>query len=141
TLVETILADPPADARQCDMALAPLFQQKTLPAETVFPRLLAGIEHPALAVQVLDLANHLTRRGLLKEYPAVGRLPQLLTLYAGLANNLQNLEQKPTEFAADAGQLRRIVSGSVELLVSLSDALALIGDKRAVGKLRQALEL
>jgi len=56
--------DPPADAGQCDLAMAPLFQQKTLPIEVLFPRLLAGIEHPLLAVQVLDLANHVTRRGL-----------------------------------------------------------------------------
>src|SRR5205823_11639589 len=116
-LVETILADPPADARQCDLALAPLFQQRTLPIEILFPRLLVGIEHPALAVQVLDLANHVLRRGMAKEHPAAGRVPQLLRLYSGLANNLQSLEQKPNEFAADAHQLRQMVSGSVELLV------------------------
>jgi hypothetical protein len=140
-VVETILADPPADARQCDLALAPLFQQPRLPVDALFPRLLEGIEHPALAVQVLDLANHVTRRRMLDKHPAAGRLPQLLTLYSGLVNNLQSLEQKPSEFAADAGRLRQMVSGCVELLVSLSDALALIGDQRAVGKLRQALDL
>jgi hypothetical protein len=139
--VETILADPPGDARQCDLAFVPLFQQDRLPVEVLFPRLLEGIEHPALAVQVLDLANHVTRRGMADKHPAAGRLPELLTLYSGLVNNLQSLEQKPAEFAADAGRLRQMVSGCVELLVSLSHALALIGDQRAVGKLRQALEL
>jgi hypothetical protein len=89
------------------------------------------------------------------KHPAADRLPQLLALYSGLVNHLQNLEQQPQQFvqaaaksgaapliAAEAGaQLRRMVASSVELLVSLSSALALIGDQRAVGKLRQALEL
>ncbi len=140
-LVDTLLADPPGDARQCDLALAPLFQHDRLSVDALFPRLMAAIEHPALAVQVLDLANHVTRSRFAARHPAADRLPQLLALYSGLVNQLQNLEQKPTEFATDATRLRQIVAGSVELLVSLSDALALIGDQRAVGKLRQALAL
>jgi hypothetical protein len=130
-------------------------EQPGCSADVLFPRLLAGMEHPALAVQVLDLANYVTRQGMAAAHPAAGRLTQLLQLYSGLVNHLQNLEQRPQEFVPVAGkgaaaasqpaeaaeQLRRMVSGSVELLVSLSDALALIGDDRAVGKLRQALSL
>jgi hypothetical protein len=139
--VDAVLADPPEEARQSDLAFVPLFQQDALPVKILFPRLLEGIEHPALAVQVLDLANHVTRRRMADKHPAAGRLPQLLTLYSGLVNQLQDLEQKPTEFAADAEKLRAMVGRCVELLVSLSHALALIGDQRAVGKLRQALQL
>jgi len=107
----------------------------------VFPRLLAGIENPATAVQILDIANVATRRRAVEVHPAAGRFDQLLSLFSGLVNHLQDLEYKPSEYADTPRQLGETISRSVELMIALSQALALIGDDRAIGRLRQAMEL
>jgi hypothetical protein len=139
--VELVVADGPDDAKQADLAFVPLFQHAKLPVEALFPGLLRAILNPAVAVQVFDLANYVTRRGLVSVHPTAGRLKQLLTLCSGVVNRLQDFEHKPEGFGSSPQEISQMVGRCVELLVALCDALALIGDQRAIGKLRQMLEL
>lgn len=111
------------------------------PTDAVFPRLLDALAHPQLAAPVLDLANFATREGNAAAHPAAGRAKQLTALLGEIAQSLARLEESPQDDAVPAVELSRRVSSQVALAVSLCDALALIGERDAIGKLNQALQL
>lgn len=138
---ELVVADPPVEQRQCDLAFVPLFQQPALDVSPLFPELLSALSNPKLAVLVLDLANYVTRNGLARAHPACERLPQLLDLCGGVVKRLQELERSPEDFAASPRELGQLVGDGAALLIALCDALGLIGDARAAGRLRDVLEL
>lgn len=143
-LADLIVSDPPPDERQAVTALVALFQPRgeRLPgAAALFPRLLDGLAHPALAPAILDVANFLTRRGFLPEHPATGRTESLAALLGSLAQRLAKIEESPQEFASTPAELTKIVNDAVALVVSLCDALALAGDAGVVGKLHQVITL
>jgi hypothetical protein len=102
---------------------------------------LDSMGNPQLAPVILDVANFVTREGLIEKHPAACRRDQLTALLGALVQRLGRIEERPEEVAADERQLAEIVTGSVALAVSLCDALALIGDHSVIGKLYQALEL
>jgi hypothetical protein len=140
-LVDLLLEDPPEDEQQIALALSPLFLKRPLAIDALFPKLFACIDKPQLAAPVLDLANFLTREGLVDEHPGKSMAVPLMELLSSLAQSLATLEERPEDFAETPQQLARRVAHSVSLAVSLCDALALIGDERAIGKLNQALRL
>jgi len=140
-LAEQLIADPPADDEGVVQALAPLFQQRRGEAPALFPRLLAALAHPALAAPVLDLANFLCREKIAPRHPAAEHLPQLVALLGNLVQSLEMLEERPQEAGGSPQELSRRVNRGVALAVSLCDALALIGERQAIGKLRQTLAL
>jgi len=136
-----LLEDPPQGDEEVVQALAPLFQRQRTQAALLFPRLLHAMSSPALAAPVLDLANFLTREKLVARHPATEVAPELVDLLGELVQTLLTLEERPTEFGDSPQELSRRVARGVALAVSLCDALALIGDKSAVGKLYQALRV
>ncbi len=140
-LTERLIADPPMDVTQVAVALSPLFQQPGTQTESVFPRLLDALQFPAAAAVVLDLANLLTRQGLVEQHPAQLRKVALIRLLGETAGQLSRLEDRSPDPDSDLRQLNRQVDDGVALIVSLCDALAWIGDDQAVGKLFQVLEL
>jgi hypothetical protein len=137
---ELIVGDPPTDATAAAVVFGPLMQNKDYDPAALFPRLFDALARPAVAPAIIDLANFVTREQLTDEHPAVGRKEQLGMLLGELIQRLGRIEECPGEFA-DERQLAAIVTEGVSLAVSLCDALALIGDSAAVGKLYQALEL
>ncbi len=138
---DLIVNDPPTDVTAAAVAFGPLLQNKDYEPEALFPGLLDALSHPAVAPVVIDLANFVTRERLTAEHPASCRKEQLAALLGALVQRLGRVEERPAEVAADERQLAVIVTASIALAVSLCDALALIGDSAAVGKLYQALEL
>jgi hypothetical protein len=136
-----LLEEPPQDDQDVVQALAPLFQKQRTQAALLFPRLLRAMTSPALAAPILDLANFLTREKLVERHPASDVAPELVNLLGELVQTLLVLEEKPDEFGDTPQQLSRRVARGVALAVSLCDALALIGDKSAVSKLYQALQV
>jgi hypothetical protein len=138
---ELVASDPPGRAEDAVMAFVPLFQRKTYDPRALFPRLLDALEHPGAAAAVLDLANYLTRQGRLSPHPAADRAGRLAALLGNLVEGLNLLQEQPPESAEGQDRIREQVNESVALVVSLCDALALVGDKVAVGKLYQALDL
>ena len=138
---ELIIADPPARAQDAVLAFVPLFQKQRRAAGRLFPRLLDALEHPSAAAIVLDLANFLAHEGLATPHPAASRVERLVALLGGLTARLARLEEHPSEFGKTPGELQLLVAESVDLIVGLCHALAMIGDASATGKLRQTLEL
>src|SRR5262245_16475901 len=136
-----LLEDPPHEDQDVVQALAPLFQRQRRQAALLFPRLLNAIGSPALAAPILDLANFLTREKLVAEHPASPVASELVNLLGELAQMLLRLEEQPDQFGDTPQELSRRVARGVALAVSLCDALALIGDKSAIGKLYQALRV
>ncbi|MBX7165793.1 MAG: HEAT repeat domain-containing protein [Pirellulales bacterium] len=110
-------------------------------AQAAFPRLLAGLTQPELAVAVLDLANELVRRGLANEHPAADRFDVLIVLLGATADRLDRVAESPAEYATDARALKRLVDDGVALASALCYALALIGRPQAEAALRKALAL
>lgn len=141
TLVNLLVDDPPTDEADVVLALGPLFQAKSLPLDALFPKLFAALAHQSLAAAVLDLANHVTRHQFAAEHPAKGILDSLLQMLGQLVGSLGVLTESPPIAGQTMADVGRQVAQSVALAVSLCDALALIGDPQAAGKLFQALDL
>jgi hypothetical protein len=140
-LVALLVADPPQGDSDVVRSLAPLFQRRDLPADALFPALLDALAHPQLAAPVIDLANYLVRQGLATRHPAADRAAQLAALLGEVVQSLTRLAEDPQSTGLSPVEISRRVAGSVALAVSLCDALALIGDPMAIGKLHQALAL
>lgn len=140
-LAELLATAPPDDAPQLPIALGPLFQRADYDPQALFPRLLDALAHPQLAGAVLDLANYLTREKRTTVHPATSRSADLLTLLGALVQRLGKIEEEPDAAGRSAHDVGQIIAESLPLAISLCDALALIGDPAAIGKLHQALEL
>ena len=141
TFTRLVASDPPRESNDVLLAFVPLFQLKTYPPDAIFPTLLDAMQGPMLATVVLDLANYLTSSGRVQRHPAAGRVERLSGLLGAVVNRLARLEERPDEYARSPAELNQIVSDSTGLIVSLTNALALIGDPRVAGKLHQTLSL
>ncbi len=138
---DLIVTDPPADEGMVASIFGPLFQQADYDPRVLFPGLLDGITHASVAPMILDLANFVTRKGWVREHPGTERQASFVTLLGALVGRLGALESATPTDAAEMKSLSRQVADGVSIAISLCDALALIGDPSAVGKLYQALEL
>ena len=138
---ELLIADPPQEEHDVVQAMAPLFQRRRPEAARLFPRLLAALASPHLAAPMLDLANFLTREKIVSEHPAKAHAAVLMALLGDLAQSLSSLEEQPVARGDSPQELSRRVAQGVALAVSLCDALALIGDQAAIGKLYQVLSV
>ncbi len=140
-LVELVIANPPRDAQAAAMILAPLFQRTDYDPAALFPRLLEALQHVHLAAPVLDLCNYLTHQGRVDRHPCRPRLDELITLLGSVVQRLSEFEGSPSDAVEHPDVIRRQVDEGVALVVALCGAVGLIGDRRAVGKLYQAMEL
>jgi len=140
-LGQLMAEDPPNDANAVASIFAPLFQRKDYDPNLLFPRILDGLKFASVAAPALDLANYVTRQHLVSRHPGSERLDELLALLGGLVGHLGRLESSAPDETETPEKLGKKVSDGVGLAVSLCDALALIGDGSAVGKLYQAMDL
>ena len=143
-LTDLLVEDPPSESQEVLLVFAPLFQRQDLNPEALFPRMLDAVRHPSVAASVIDLANFFARSDLVAEHPAADRATRLIGLLGELTQRLGQLEERvgfEADGGPDASSSARTVEDSVALAVSLCHALALIGNRAAVGKLYQALDL
>jgi hypothetical protein len=141
-LAELLVESPLPEAAQVAQVFSPLVQPHRLEdIRQLFPQLLDGLGHLPAAAPILDLANYGARKGALVPHPAAPHAEKLAELLGQLSRQLQYWEEQPPGEEASAQELSRRVADAVSLTVSVCDALALIGDRNHVGKLRQALEL
>jgi len=140
-LADLMAEDPPANPVAAAVPLWPLFTRTDYQPGWVFPRLLDGLSHLCVASSVLDLSNYLMRHQRVARHPASDRSRQLVELLGAIVGRLGQLETRPVTPEDSLEQMRDAVSESVALAVALCDALALIGDKEAIGKLYQAMDL
>jgi len=140
-LAEWFVAAPLVGSEETAIALGPLMQSKDYDPAPLFPRLLDAIFQPATAAAVMDLANFVAREQLLDAHPATERRATLIELLGQLAGQLGVIEELRDQPAESSETLARRVEEGVALAVAICDALAQIGDKGAVGKLYQAMEL
>jgi hypothetical protein len=141
TLAELLAESPPRHTLAVATALSPLFQRPDYDPSALFPRLLDGLVHGSAAAAILDLANFVTRQGLLPRHPAADRVASLADLLRGVVGRLGQLESSLGGTAGSAAGLALQVDEGVSLGVAVCDALAQIGDPAVVGRLYQALEL
>jgi hypothetical protein len=141
-LSDLLVESPLQDAVQIALVFSPLVQESRLEdLRLLFPRLLDGLGNLPSAAPILDLANYAARKRAVTEHPAMPHAQRLADLLGKLARQLEFLEEQPPDDETTGQQLSRQVADAVSLTVSLCDALALIGDRNHIGKLRQALEL
>ncbi|PQO30813.1 HEAT repeat domain-containing protein [Blastopirellula marina] len=133
--------DPPNRTSAAAVGFAPLMRHGDFNAEALYPRLLDALQHISVAALVLDLSNFLFRSGRLQQHPAAGVSGQLIDLLGGITSRLGQLEETSELTPEKLQVMRSQVSEGVALAVALCDALALIGDKNAIGKLNQLLTL
>ena len=141
-LTETLVRNPPASWVQSGLILSPLFQHDDWDVSDVFPDALDALEHSAVASVLLDLANHLTRGGRSGQtHVASDRSEELIGLLGGLVARLEQAQQDPDSAPESAQKMDQMVGESVALIVSLCDALALIGDDTSIPTIRSAMTL
>lgn len=139
---ELILKHPPKGTAEATIPFLPLFRDTaTNVSEYLFPSLLPGLANPDLAPVILDLANFLTRTKRIAGHPAADRVGDLVTLLDGLIIGLEDLQTHVEEQRQPDGETFRRYNDSMALVVSLCDALALIGDASAVDVLNRLLQL
>lgn len=136
-----LVDDPPTQPRQLDAACVPLFQATQLDVDALFPRLFDALGNPVLAAIVLDLSNHLYRRGMVAEHPATPRVQSLTQLLKAMAERLRLVEEQPSKYAANQQELQNLIGESATLIIPLCDALGAIGDPEAVPALNIVLEV
>lgn len=140
-LVALMVDDPPADPTHAAMPLAMLVRRADSRLGQLFPGLLEAMQHPSIAPAVLDLANYVTRERIVAEHPAKPRAGQLIGLLGRVVNELEMIEESHDLDGQRLKATQQKVSDSVDLLVSLCDALAWIGDPSAIGPLRRTMQL
>lgn len=140
-LADLLVSAPPSDAPQLAVALGPLFQRVDYDPAALFPRLLDALANPQLAGAVLDLANYLTRQERVPRHPASTRSAELTALLGEIVQRLARIEEDPDAAGRTPREVADMIAESLPLAVSLCDALGLIGDEAAIGKLHQAMEL
>ena len=141
SFADLVVSDPPPSAVTAAAPFLTLLHAERIDVSALFPRILAGIQHLQVAAPILDLANYLTRQQLVRQHPAAQRKGELINLLGTLVGQLGHLEESPPRSPETWDRVRNKVNDGVALAVSLCDALALIGDPAAVGKLNQALGL
>lgn len=124
-----------------DAALVPLFQRRSYDPGAVFPKLWDGLSQPGLATGILDLANYLHRNGRTERHLAADRAEQLVQLLGELAQRLQQLEERPAGSREEHAAGAKAFQEMVPLVIALCDAVALLGDRAAEGKLNQVMSL
>lgn len=136
-----VIDDPPSDAPSALLAFGPLFQHTSYDVRRLFPKLLDALQHQVVAASIIDLANFLFRHDLIAPHPGIARKEQLITLLGAVVQRLSRIEEDPTQFATSPDEIAQQIDDAISLAVALCDALALIGDREAIGKLYQALEV
>lgn len=140
-LAELLVEDPPQNWIQVGLVLSPLFQHAGWDVDSMFPRVLDAIQNLGVAGGVLDLANHLFRSGQTKRHCCADRSDDLIPLLAALIAQLEQVEKNPKAFGDTPEQVNQVLSEAIALIVSVCDALALMGAERAVPQLQLAMEL
>ncbi len=140
-LADQLATDPPSSSTTVGVIFAPLFQDRKLPYDQLFPRLLDTLEHPSVAAATLDLTNYLVRKEHFTQHPASGWLESLQLLMRDLNQRLQYLIEQPGTGEDNIQQLSQTISESVSLVIAGCDALALIGESSSIAVLRQTMEL
>src|SRR5690606_23506250 len=111
---QLLLEQPPEHSAAAAIAFVPLLRQDQIPSEALFPKLLEALSHLSVASLVLDLANHVTRSGMVTKHPASDRVDGLAELFTGLVARLSKLEGQPPadakEFAAAKSQVTEATS-------------------------------
>ncbi|PQO44896.1 HEAT repeat domain-containing protein [Blastopirellula marina] len=139
--VELVVEQPPTNPSAAAIAFVPLLRQDSLPVETLFPKLLEALSHLTVASLVLDLANYVTRQGMVTKHPAADRLDALGELFSGLVARLSKFEKEPPKEAKEFAAAKVQVTEATSIALAICDAMSLIGDPKAVGKLKSALDL
>ncbi|MFN3150532.1 HEAT repeat domain-containing protein [Bremerella sp.] len=138
---ELVVEQPPSSSNAAAIAFVPLLRQDDLPIETLFPKLLEALSHLSVASLVLDLANFVTRQGMVAKHPASDRVDALGELFSGLIARLSKFETEPPKDAKDFAAAKIAVTEATSIALAICEAFALIGDDKAVSKLRSALDL
>jgi hypothetical protein len=138
---ELVSTDPPLLSTHAAAPFFPLFRTQDFDVTALFPILFEGLAHVQVATPILDLANYVTRSEMVTRHPASDLSETLIELLGNVTGRLGRLESLSTVDAASWDKARDQVNDGVALAVSLCDALGLMGDSAAVGKLFQALEL
>ena len=139
---DLILKHPPKGTAEATIPFLPLFRDTDRnDAVYLFPNLLFGLANPDLAPVILDLANFFTRTKRVAAHPATSRFGKLVNLLNGLITGLEELQEGVEEQRQANAETFQRFNDSVSLVVSLCDALALIGDVSAVDVLNRLLQI
>jgi hypothetical protein len=138
--VDLLVDQPPNQWQDASLAISSLVQSNHWQPSDVFPRLLDAT-HPAVLSPALDLANLAYEERGIRPHPAADRIDSLLSMLGAVVSQLDLLEENPSRFSGSVSEIQRMLFDSVSLTVSLCHTMSLLDDRRAIGKLNQAMGL
>ena len=140
TWTNLITADPPQEAGTIFLAFGPLMKPNWRPPPWMLERLTDGMTHRQIAPAVMDLFNFYFRSGTINSHPASVRAASLTELLGDLTERMEQIESggarqnTPEETARQVGD-------AVAMIVSLCDALALVGHTGGIDPIKRAMNL
>src|SRR5690606_5590512 len=99
------------------------------------------LSHLSVAALVLDLANYITRTEMVDKHPAADRVDALGELFSGLIARLSKFETQPPTDAKEFAAAKVQVTEATSIALAICEAMALIGNDKAVGKIKPAMDL
>lgn len=138
--VSLCVADPPRHVASLSLSFGPLISKSIRHWDSVFPRLLDGLQHADLAAAILDIANHAYAARRLSAHPATSRAAALRELLRGFADRMEVWQETPPAQKAPE-ELRKKISETVSIVVSLCRALGLMRDQEAAETLRRTVAI
>ena len=141
TLAEELTQLPPSNWQNVALALGPMWTANTSELLAFFDALGDEFLQPVATAVVLDLANYANRSSRLGAHPWTKRSPQLCELLSQAVVRLERLEQDPAQFGESVESIQNVLQESLALVVSLCDAIGLIGDRSNLDGLRAAMQL
>jgi hypothetical protein len=134
--VSLCIDDPPRHVASLSLSFGPLISKSVRHWESVFPRLLDGLQHADLAAAILDVANHAYTERRVSEHPAGPRAAALRELLRGFSDRMEAWQEtRPSQKTPE--DLRKRISETVAVVVSLCRSLGLIRDSQAAEVLRR----
>lgn len=140
-LADVLTESPPGDWKSVGLALSPLWNAPAHVLEHFFEQIADGFIQPTTMAVLLDLANYSVRSERLASHPWTSRHRDLTSLLEKLLMRLRTLEKEPAKFGESVEEVQAALQESLALVLSLCDALGLIGKPDASACLLQALTL
>ncbi|GIW97798.1 MAG: hypothetical protein KatS3mg111_1131 [Pirellulaceae bacterium] len=140
-IIQLIQSNASSEWRSLAIGLSPLCDMNAKIAPEFFsqfsPQDVSGEQLSVL----LDMCNLLTRTQRVKEHPWRAHVELLIRLLNGLVSQLERGQEDPSRLGDSVEQVQKQLDDALALVISLCDALGLIGDVRGVAALEGAMDL
>ncbi|MEM9410414.1 MAG: HEAT repeat domain-containing protein [Planctomycetota bacterium] len=143
TWVDLLCNSPPQNNENIQLAFAPFIDHQDRFIDERLLQILIdrATHHLTIAASIYELCNHEFRKGRNRPHLLQARSRDLVELLGNLIFQLGRIEEGHLPPETNPQEIASIVQNSVALIIALIDAVSLLQEEQAIGKLYQAIEL